>query len=67
VVVRVERGGTTVRVVVAQPGGGEVQSSTEAPPASQPTGRGIRIVTAVCDRIGWRSDDEVRVWFEVDG
>lgn len=67
VVVRVERVDGKVRVVVSQPGSGEIRDSREAPPASQPTGRGIRIADAVSDRIGWCSDDEVRVWFEVDG
>jgi anti-sigma regulatory factor (Ser/Thr protein kinase) len=62
-VVEIEDG--RLRVEVHDPGGGFVPTAP-APDPARPSGWGLYLVAELADRWGVDSDNQTRVWFELD-
>ena len=66
--VSVQRPPPALRVMVCDPGAGFVPpDDPRLPPPSEPTGRGLYIVSRVADRWGVSCGERTCVWFEIDG
>jgi anti-sigma regulatory factor (Ser/Thr protein kinase) len=66
--ITVQRPPPTLRVTVCDPGIGFAPAGDpRLPPPTQPTGRGLFIVSRVADRWGVSAGERTCVWFEIDG